>query len=118
MTADRFIVLVAGLLGAAGIALSAAAAHLGGGNLATASNMMLIHAPALLALGLFGRSPLLRLGAAALMLGLFLFVGDLLTRHYAGWRMFPMAAPAGGILLILGWLIAAASAFSQRMPRP
>jgi len=50
-----------------------------------------------------------------LLIGLTLFCGDLLVRHYAGWRMFPMAAPAGGLLLIGGWLIVALSALT--MPR-
>mgnify|MGYP001032842781 CR=1 FL=1 len=115
MDTSRFVILMAGLIGAAGVALSAIASHAGGTNVATAANFMLLHAPVLLAIGLFGHSRVLKLGAAALLIGLTLFCGDLLVRHYAGWRMFPMAAPAGGLLLIGGWLIVALSALT--MPR-
>ena len=34
-----------------------------------------------------------------------LFAGDLTLRQYAGHGLFPMAAPTGGTLLILGWLV-------------
>jgi uncharacterized membrane protein YgdD (TMEM256/DUF423 family) len=30
-------------------------------------------------------------------------------RAFAGHRLFPMAAPTGGMLLILGWLVLAAA---------
>jgi uncharacterized membrane protein YgdD (TMEM256/DUF423 family) len=33
-------------------------------------------------------------------------------RAFAGHRLFPMAAPSGGMLLILGWLVLAAAALS------
>lgn len=114
MNPDRILVLAGGLSGAAGVALSAVAAHAGGGNVATAANMLLLHAPALLAAGLAGRGGLMRAGAFVLLAGLLLFSGDLLLRHYAGARLFPMAAPAGGTLMIAGWLLAAASALSGR----
>lgn len=106
-------ILAAGLLGAAGVALSAAAAHAGGGNVATAANFLLFHAPALLALSLLGAGKVLRVGGWILLVGVLLFSGDLLARHYIGDRLFPMAAPAGGTLMILGWLVIAASAFTQ-----
>ena len=111
---SRILVALAGLSGAAGVGLSAAAAHAGGGNLATAAAMLLAHAPALLAIGLFfttASSRMLSLAAGALALGLALFCGDLVARHYLGSRLFPMAAPSGGLLLIAGWLLVAASAF-------
>lgn len=113
----RFLIALAGLAGAAGVALSAAAAHAGGGNLATAASMLLAHAPALLAVGLIGPergSRLLAVAAGVLAAGLVLFCGDLVARHYLGNRLFPMAAPAGGLLLIGGWLLVAASALTRR----
>jgi uncharacterized membrane protein YgdD (TMEM256/DUF423 family) len=112
MTVNPFI-LAAGLFGAAGVALSAAAAHAGGGNIATAANFLLFHAPALLALSVLGAGKVLRAGGWILLVGVLLFSGDLLARHYIGDRLFPMAAPAGGTLMILGWLVIAASAFTQ-----
>jgi uncharacterized membrane protein YgdD (TMEM256/DUF423 family) len=114
MTADRILVVFAGLCGAAGVALSAAAAHAGGGNVGTAASFLLMHAPAFLALGLAARGHALRLAGLALLLGVLIFCGDLLTRDYAGTRLFPMAAPAGGVLMIAGWLAVAASALALR----
>lgn len=105
--ADRFFTLAGGVAGACGVVLAAAAAHMGGGNISTAANFLLLHAPVLLIVGLAGRSGTMRLGAAAITLGLILFCGDLILRHYTGTRMFPLAAPAGGILLIGGWLVVA-----------
>ena len=116
MNPDRFLVLAGGLCGA-GVALSAAAAHAGGGNVGTAASFLLMHAPAFLAIGLIGGERILRIGSWALLLGLLVFAGDLLMRDYAGTRLFPMAAPAGGLLLIAGWLIVAASAFTRRSDR-
>lgn len=111
--ADRLLTLAGGLAGAAGVGLSAAASHAGGAFTGTAATMLLVHGPALLAVGLLGGTrggrPL-RLGAWCLAVGLLLFAGDLLARDYAGRGLFPMAAPTGGMLMILGWLIAAASA--------
>jgi uncharacterized membrane protein YgdD (TMEM256/DUF423 family) len=108
---DRLLIVAGGLCGAAGVALSAAAAHAGGGNVGTAASFLLMHAPALLAVGLFHGNKVLRGGGWILLVGLFVFAADLLMRDYAGARLFPMAAPAGGILLIAGWLVVAASAF-------
>lgn len=112
MNAARLLVLAAGLTGAAGVALSAAAAHAGGGNVATAAQFLLFHAPALLALGLLSHARLSHAAGIALLAGLMLFSGDLLMRHYAGIRLFAMAAPAGGTLMILGWLGVAGSALA------
>lgn len=111
---DRLLILAGGLCGAAGVALSAAAAHAPGENLATAASFLLIHAPVFLAVGLFApTAAALRFGAQALLLGLLVFSGDLLMRDFAGTRLFPMAAPAGGMLMIAGWLLIGASAFRR-----
>jgi uncharacterized membrane protein YgdD (TMEM256/DUF423 family) len=112
--AASIFLLAAGLAGASGVGLSAAAAHAGGGNLGTAATMLLVHAPAFLALGLLGASWIMRVGGAVLLLGLLLFAGDLLSRDFLGGRLFPMAAPTGGVAMIAGWLIVAASAFVRR----
>lgn len=109
----RPFILAGGLFGAAGVALSAVAAHAGGGGIGTAANFLLFHAPLFLALGLAGAAAtrLMRIGGWVVFAGVLLFAGDLVARHYLGDRLFPMAAPTGGSLTILGWLVVAASAF-------
>lgn len=111
-TTQLFIIL-AGLAGACGVGLAAYAAHLGGGNLQTASQMLLFHAPALLALAALSPSRFRSLGAWVMVLGLVLFCGDLVMRELAGTRLFPMAAPLGGSSLIFAWVLVAASGFAK-----
>lgn len=101
---DRVLIAAGGLAGAAGVALSAMAAHAGGGNLGTAAAMLLAHAPALLAVGLIRPNRPLALACLLLVAGVLLFCGDLAARHWLGGRLFAMAAPAGGIAMIAGWL--------------
>ena len=117
MTAYRVLIAVGGLCGAAGVALSAAAAHSAGANLGIAASFLLAHAPVFLAIGLIGGNRVLLLATAALLVGVLLFAGDLVMRDYAGTRLFPMAAPAGGTIMILGWLGIAASALWQNRAR-
>ena len=47
-----------------------------------------------------------------------LFAGDLTLRQFAGHSLFPMAAPAGGTLLIVSWLVLAAAAVWPRSGKP
>ncbi|ADV13606.1 DUF423 domain-containing protein [Mesorhizobium ciceri] len=107
---SRILVLAGGFCGAAGVALSAAAAHLGGAFVGTAASFLLMHAPVFLAAGLLGANRILRIGSLILLVGLLLFCGDLLARDFLGSRLFPLSAPIGGTLLIAGWLAIAASA--------
>ena len=97
-----------------GVALSAAAAHLGGAFTGTAASFLLMHAPVFLAIGLAGGNRMLRIGGLILLAGLVVFAGDLLARDHLSTRLFPMAAPVGGTLLIAGWLAVAASALAGR----
>ncbi|TPI41194.1 DUF423 domain-containing protein [Mesorhizobium sp. B3-1-9] len=113
---SRVLVLAAGLVGAAGVALSAAAAHRGGAFTGTAANFLLMHAPVFLAIGLGGGNRCLRIASLVLLAGLLLFCGDLLARDFLGSRLFPMSAPIGGTLLIAGWVAIAVSALWR--PRP
>ena len=102
----------AGLFGACGVAAAAGAAHVTGGErLNSVALILLAHAAALLGLTARARpgEPRARLWLAAAVIvavGAALFSADvaLLTLH--GARLFPMAAPTGGTLLILGWLVA------------
>lgn len=111
---NRFLIAAAGLIGAAGVGLSAAAAHMGGAFTGTAASFLLMHAPVFLAIGLLGSNRMLRIAGMILLVAVVLFSGDLLARDFLGGRLFPFAAPTGGTLLIVGWLAVAASAFAGR----
>jgi len=99
---------LAGLSGAGGVILSAVASHLVvDERLQIAAGFLLLHACAVLALS--GISVAIPRGhvwlwpAYVLLIGSILFGSDLALRAIAGSRLFPMAAPIGGTLLILGW---------------
>lgn len=111
--------IVAGLLGAAGVALGAVATHrVQDPALATAATYLVVHAAALLAL-----SPRVATGlawwiaATLLAAGTALFAGDIASRAFFGGRLFPLAAPTGGTLMILGWLSVAAAGVVDRLSR-
>lgn len=109
---NRVFVGLGGLFGAAGIAAYAAAAHSASGHMATIAPILLIHAPAFLSLSLLGKlSRASYLGGLILILGLLFFIGDLVSRDLNGDRLFAFAAPLGGSLLILGWIVVAATVF-------
>lgn len=114
MNASRAFVAVAGLFGAAGVVLSAAAAHEALPGLSTAGSFLLFHAPALLALSLLAGKRFLTVAAWALALGVALFCADLTARAYLQSGLFPMAAPTGGVLMIVGWLGVAVSGLLPR----
>jgi uncharacterized membrane protein YgdD (TMEM256/DUF423 family) len=107
------LLVIAALMGAAGIMLAAVAAHAApGAGLDAAASMLLFHAAAALGAAALAHQGLLRrpLGLAAIaawVIGAILFSGDIALRAFAGHRLFPMAAPAGGIILIFGWLVLA-----------
>ena len=107
----RTLVVLAGLMGAAGVALTAASAHQPDATrLASASSMLLFHATAVLgAVALAERGIIhARLGllsAFSFVIAASLFAGDLTLRQYAGHGLFPMATPTGGTMLIVSWLV-------------
>lgn len=113
------ILFVSGLLGLAGVALAAAASHGGDAHLlGSASTMCLAHAPVLLALYIGHRAfRTATLAGLVLGLGTIIFAGDLVSRHFLGDRLFPFAAPLGGMLMMLGWLAVAAGAFAAKSER-
>ena len=116
----RFAAVLAALMGAAGVALAAASAHQpDASRLGSASSMLLFHASAVIGAALLTAQGLAQrtLGLAAsfgFVLGGALFAGDLVTRQYAGHGLFTMAAPTGGTLLILSWLVLAVAAIWSR----
>jgi uncharacterized membrane protein YgdD (TMEM256/DUF423 family) len=108
---NRVFAGLGGLFGAAGMLAYAQAAHGTSGHMATIAPILLIHAPAFLSLSLLGRlSRASYAGGLMLILGLLLFIGDLISRDVNGDRLFAFAAPIGGTLLIFGWIAIAATA--------
>jgi uncharacterized membrane protein YgdD (TMEM256/DUF423 family) len=117
------LIVLAGMMGASGIVLAAAAAHAApGAGLDSAAYMLLLHATAvlsgvaLLQLGLLLR-PLMFVILAAWVLGSALFSGDIALRAFAGHRLFALAAPTGGIILIVAWLGLVAAAVGALVRR-
>jgi uncharacterized membrane protein YgdD (TMEM256/DUF423 family) len=112
------LLVLASLMGAGGVGLAAAAAHAApASGLEGAAYLMLLHAVAVLG----GASltaqkllwqPLGLIAVASFVVGSALFAGDISMRAFAGHRLFPMAAPTGGMLLILGWLVLAAASMA------
>jgi uncharacterized membrane protein YgdD (TMEM256/DUF423 family) len=117
----RILVILAGIMGAGGVILAAVAAHQGGAaQLMPASSMLLFHATAVLAVvALAERGVVAARGGLTAAFGFVvasaLFAGDLCLRHFAEHPLFPFAAPTGGTLLIVSWLVLAiASAWPRR----
>ncbi len=83
--------VAAGLIGAAGVGLAAAASHAGGeALLRPASTICLAHAPALVALSLVaGRVRFAPLAALGMAVGTALFAGDLVARQFLGTGPLP-----------------------------
>ncbi|SRR5579883_2621910 len=110
------LIILAALMGAAGIALAAASAHAApGAGLEAAAYMLLFHAVAVLGgAALLQEEALWRaatfVALCAWIIGAVLFSTDIAVRAFAGHRLFPMAAPAGGFILIIGWLMLVAGA--------
>jgi uncharacterized membrane protein YgdD (TMEM256/DUF423 family) len=104
------LITLAGLMGAVGIVLAAAGAHVApGAGLDSAASMLLFHAAAvvggaaLIQQGTLWR-PLALAVLAAWVLGATLFSGDIAFRAFTAHRLFPFAAPSGGFILIAAWL--------------
>jgi uncharacterized membrane protein YgdD (TMEM256/DUF423 family) len=112
----RILVILAGIMGADGVMLAAAAAHQPDATrLASASSMLLFHATAVLATVALVERGIIHAGiglaaAFGFVVAALVFAGDLTLRQYAGHSLFPMAAPSGGTLMIVSWLLLAVSA--------
>ncbi len=120
-----YLVAAAALAGAAGVAEAAYAAHQSQEPLLqVSSHFLLLHAAAVIAISGFSRSlpqdfsekpashfsPAILAAGTLLLIGAVFFCGDLSVRTLSGSRLFPMAAPLGGSLLIIGWLATAVAA--------
>jgi uncharacterized membrane protein YgdD (TMEM256/DUF423 family) len=116
---DPILIALAGVMGAAGVALTAAGAHgKPGVGLDSAGFLLLIHAAAVLGGVALARQGLVirPLGIVTLcgfVLGAGLFAADVSARAYVGSRLFPFAAPAGGLILIASWLVLVAAALAS-----
>lgn len=113
---------LAGLMGAAGVALAAAAVHMSGGELAERGSLFLIlHAVAALAIAAHARASASRalvIVGFAMEAGAVLFAADLAYHAFAGARLFPYAAPIGGSTMILSWIALAAAFATAALKRP
>jgi uncharacterized membrane protein YgdD (TMEM256/DUF423 family) len=107
---DQILIALAGLMSAAGVILAAAGAHgKAGSGLDSAGYLLLIHAASIVAAlaaarqGLLLR-PLAVVAICGFALGGIVFAGDVAARAFLGHRLFPFAAPAGGMVMIASWL--------------
>lgn len=116
MTAAQLFLFIGALYGASGVALGAFGAHglraqLGAAGLETwqtAVTYHLVHALALLAVGLWAR---LQPGALPLSVagwsfaaGVLMFSGSLYVLALGGSRVFGPVTPLGGLAFLTGWL--------------
>lgn len=117
MLSSANVTAIAGIFGLAGVVLGAFGAHglsargLSPDQIAswqTAVQYLLIHAVALLALGIGIRlteSAWFEWSAVAWMIGVILFCGSIFTLVLGGPRWFGPVTPIGGVALITGWLM-------------
>ena len=120
MTARQVTLLIAALLGAAGVALAAASAHAPNGQAAqSAAYLLIMHATAAVAVTAaafqFDNRKLFRIATALMLLGATLFAADIALRTFGiAARLFPNAAPLGGLTMIAGWITAAVAAIMTK----
>jgi uncharacterized membrane protein YgdD (TMEM256/DUF423 family) len=117
----RILIILAGIMGADGVILAALSAHeADAARLGAASAMLLFHAAAVLGVVALAERGIVqgKIGIAAafgFVAAAALFAGDLTLRQFAGHSLFPFAAPTGGTLLIVSWLmLALAAAWPRR----
>ncbi len=128
-TAAQRSIAAGALLAALAVVAGAFAAHALRARLApealalvdTASRYQLMHALALVAIGLLQAirpSLAAKLSAGAFTAGVILFCGSLYALALGAPRFLGMVAPVGGTLLIAGWLLLAAAAFMRSRTHP
>ena len=113
-------VLICGLLGASGVALGAIASHALADPQAAvaverASTYQLLHTIAILVLLGFN-SRTMSLARLLMLAGIFGFSGAIYAKYLFGIPALGPLAPVGGSLLILSWLVVAASFAIARLP--
>lgn len=102
---QKVFYIFGGIFGASSFAAYAASAHVNGfyGHIAP---ILLGNALALLFLANICayKSIYKNLLGISLIIGVSLFCGDLLLRQFIAHKLFPYAAPTGGMLIIIAWL--------------
>lgn len=117
MKLDRPWLVLAGVLGLAGVALGAFGAHGLEGWLATAedgakrlewwetgTHYHLVHALAIGLAAIAGRSRAQSVAAISFAIGVLLFSGSLYAMTLGGPRMLGAVTPFGGIAFLAGWI--------------
>ncbi|GIV24339.1 MAG: DUF423 domain-containing protein [Bacteroidia bacterium] len=108
----QFLAGVYGLAGMVGATLHAHAMPIPA--LGQAAYVALFHTAPLLFLAGRLTSVWERLSASFFSLGVPLFSGSIYLKYLAGWERATVVAPAGGTLLMIGWLFLLAAAFHRR----
>jgi uncharacterized membrane protein YgdD (TMEM256/DUF423 family) len=120
MTAAKIHLVLAALMGLAGVALLAAATHRTDTvTVQIAGQMLLFHAPLVFGATAARKAGFLadlvaRIALSLIILGVALFAADLSRRGFAGEALFPRAAPIGGFGMLGGWLLLTLSALFAR----
>jgi uncharacterized membrane protein YgdD (TMEM256/DUF423 family) len=119
MTATRLYLLISALFGVLGISALSHGAHVSGSMMTTAGEMLMLHAPVLMAAAMGRKLGFLsareaQIGLAAIALGVVVFGADLALRSTAGFRLFPMATPLGGAIAVIGWMALGLAALRGR----
>lgn len=116
-TEQRWLAFAGALACAVAVALGAYASHGAEGQaqsrIALAALMLFGHGLAVMALAPRGTGAMIRWSLRILALGVLLFSGSLILA--AGFAMAAPLAPAGGLLLILGWFMLAVAAVRGRI---
>lgn len=107
------------ILGLTGVALGAFGAHGMAARFTpetrgwweTATLYLLVHAVAVFAAGLSGRTGLFTTGGWAMVIGALIFSGTLYAMTLGAPRWFGAITPIGGLGLLAGWVIFAIAAF-------
>ena len=113
---DQILIALAGIMGAAGIVLTAAGAHgKPGAGLDSAGYLLVLHALAVITGVVLARQgmtarPLAAIVPWGFLVGAVLFAADVAARAWLGTRLFPFAAPLGGLVMIASWLVLALAA--------
>ena len=112
------LTLISSVLGFAGVALGAFGAHGMSGRFTpesrgwweTATLYLLVHAVAVFAASLSGRTGLFSTGGWAMIIGAVIFSGTLYAMTLGAPRWFGAITPIGGLGLLAGWALFAVAA--------
>ncbi len=106
------LIAIAGVLGATGVSLAAAAAHVASSEaVRAAAEIAMVHSAAAIGISAFAPHTTLpamwRWIAAAMLLGAALFTATVGLGALGDYRPIPILAPVGGTLTILAWVAVA-----------